>query len=66
MHELAGYSPLFGSLGGQFIPKGSLLAISLECLGVSPENCTNESPRANILRAMVCTRVYTLVYTWVH
>ena len=52
--------------GGYFIPKGSLLAISLECLGVSPENCTHESPRANILRAKLCTRVYTIVYTWVH
>ena len=48
------------------MPKGNLLAISLECLGVSPENCTHESPRANILRAMVCTRGYTDVYTRVH
>ena len=49
------------------IPK-ELLAISLVRLGVSPENHTYESAteEEDILRAMLCTRVYTSVYPRVY
>ena len=40
------------------MPK-ELLAISLVRPGISPENHTYESATEDILRAMLCTRVYT-------
>ena len=47
------------------MPK-ELLAISLVRPGISPENHTYESATEDILRAMLCTRVYTSVYPRVH
>lgn len=52
-------------LGYYFMTKGALKP----CLwrkGVSSENRTKESPREDILRAKVCTRVYTVVYRRVY
>ena len=47
------------------MPK-ELLDISLVRPGISPENHTYESATEDILRAMLCTRVYTTVYPRVH
>ena len=59
------YSALIGSFGGYFMSKG-LLAVSLVLLALAPEQHIYESLREDILRAKVCTRVYTVVYRWVY
>ena len=47
------------------MPKG-LLAVSPVILALAPEPHIYESLREDILRAKVCTRVYTVVYRWVY
>ena len=59
------YSALIGSFGGYFMSKG-LLAVSLVLLALAPEQHIYESLREDILRAKVCTRVYTVVYRRVY
>ena len=54
------------TLSGCYSMSKKLLAISLVRPGISPENHTYESATEDILRAMLCTRVYTVVYTWVY
>ena len=47
------------------MPKG-LLAVPLVLLALAPEQHIYESLREDILRARLCTRVYTVVYRWVY
>ncbi len=54
------------TLSGCYSMPKELLAISLVRPGISPENHTYESATEDILRAMLCTRVYTSVYPRVY
>ena len=53
-------------LSGYYVMTKGALKPCLWRKGVSSENRTKESPREDILRAKVCTRVYTVVYRRVY
>ena len=49
-----------------FVAKSEPLPYRVVRLYLSPEDYPRERPTGMIPRAWECTRVYTVVYTWVH